>query len=251
LEHVDELGLALRLFLYSSKRATSKSNSPAPLVTPPSHPTAYNLPVAIEPPSHTVVRCIPVDHMNVCDGHYSDEFCRDALPALNTWLKYLGGLPPNLTIATDAPRWKTVRIHVQNSPAIYRLLARAFIGCPSLSVLVIMDNGPETELDNALIAFDLHLAPLRRLALSLVGLAIRNVHAPWTSLTSLSFMHDTHASLSSITDYLAVAMHVTERALYNHRWRTSRCSYTACHAPQPQGSTAPGPSERQQHHSVR
>ncbi|KIJ13735.1 hypothetical protein PAXINDRAFT_170280 [Paxillus involutus ATCC 200175] len=35
------------------------------------------------------------------------------------------------------------------------------------------------ELDDTTIGFDLRLAPLRRLSLSLAGPVIRGVHAPW------------------------------------------------------------------------
>lgn len=175
--------------------------------------------------------------VNVCDGRYSDKLRRDALPVLQTWLAHSGSLPLNLvilckterilpglvdlfeTIAAHAARWKTVHVRLQNSPVIFRLVCRAFTECTSLSTFDVTDGGqcmsfvgnrqPNEVEDVQPVHFDLSLAPLRQLSLSLAGLTIRDVRAPWATLTRLSFMQDARSSASSITDYVTVLQQCT------------------------------------------
>lgn len=175
--------------------------------------------------------------VNVCDGRYSDEIRRDALPVLQTWLEHSGGLPLNLvvvcktervlpglmdlfeTIVAHAARWKTVQLRLQNSPVVYRLVCRAFTKCTSLSRFDVTDGGqcmplfanqqPDEVEDLQPIRFDLSLAPLDQLSLSLAGLTIRDVDARWATLTRLSFMQDTRSSTTSITDYAAILQQCT------------------------------------------
>ncbi|KAF8555193.1 hypothetical protein OG21DRAFT_940335 [Imleria badia] len=170
--------------------------------------------------------------VNVCDGRYSDELRRDALPVLQTWLAHSGSLPLNLvvlcktervlpglvdlfeTISAHAARWKTVYVRLQNSPVIYRLVCRAFTKCTSVSTLNVTDGGqymssfsnrqPDEVEEVQPVCFDLSLTPLHQLSLSLAGLSIREVQAPWATLTRLSFMQDARSSTSSITDYVAI-----------------------------------------------
>jgi hypothetical protein len=174
--------------------------------------------------------------INVCDGRYSDELRRDALPVLQTWLAHSGGLPLSLvvlckaerilpglvdlfeTVAAHAARWKTVHVRLQNSLEIYLLVCRAFTHCSALSTLDVTDGGqrtwffgnqqPDEAEDVQPVCFDLSLAPLQdHLSLSLAGLTIRDVHATWATLTRLSFMQDARSSTSSITDYAAILQH--------------------------------------------
>ena len=167
--------------------------------------------------------------LNVCDGRYSDELRRDALPVLQKWLAHSGSLPLSLvvlckaqrvlpglvdlfeTIAAHAARWKTVHVRLQHSPVIYMLVCRAFTKCSALSTFDVTDDGQYTlffgdqqpdEVEP--VCFDLSVAPLHQLSLSLAGLTIRDVHAPWATLTRLSFMQDARSSTSSITDYVAI-----------------------------------------------
>ncbi|KAH0834134.1 hypothetical protein J3R83DRAFT_11424 [Lanmaoa asiatica] len=175
--------------------------------------------------------------VNVCDGRYSDELRRDALPVLRTWLAHSGDLPLNLvllcktervlpglvglfeTIAAHAARWKTVQVRLQNSPVIYRLVCDAFTKCTSLSTFDVTDSGqcmsffgnrqPDEVEDVQRVCFDLSPAPLHQLSLSLAGLTIRDVHAPWASLTRLSFMQNARSSMTSITDYVAILRQCT------------------------------------------
>lgn len=175
--------------------------------------------------------------VNVCDGRYSDELRRDALPVLQTWLAHSGSLPLDLvvlcktervlpglvdlfeTIASHAARWKTVHVCLQNSPVIYRLVYRAFTKCTSLSTFDVTDGGQYVssfsnrqadEVEEVRpVRFDLSSAPLHQLSLSLTGLSIRDVQAPWATLTRLSFMQDARSSTSSITDYVAVLQQCT------------------------------------------
>ena len=168
--------------------------------------------------------------VNVCDGRYSDELRRDALPVLQAWLAHSGALPLSLvilckaervlpglvdlfeTIAAHAARWKTVHVRLQNSLEIYTLVCRAFTQCSALSTFDVTDGGQRTWFfgnqqpdDVQPVCFDLSLAPLQdHLSLSLAGLTIRDVHAPWATLTRLSFMQDASSSTSSITDYVAI-----------------------------------------------
>lgn len=175
--------------------------------------------------------------VNVCDGRYSDELRRDALPVLRTWLAHSGSLPLNLvilcktervlpglmdlfeTIAAHAARWQTVQVRLQNSPVIYKLVCRAFTECTALSTLDVTDGGqcmsffsnrqPDDVEDVQPVRFDLSLAPLHQLSLSLAGLTIRDVHAPWATLTRLSFMQDARSSTTSITDYVTILQQCT------------------------------------------
>jgi len=57
--------------------------------------------------------------------------------------------------------------------------------------------------------FDLSLAPLRHLSLSLAHLTIQDVQTPWASLTRLFFMQDALSSTTSINDYAAVLRRCT------------------------------------------
>ena len=171
--------------------------------------------------------------VSVCDGRYSDGLRRDALPVLRMWLAHSGNLPLNLVvlcktdrvipglmdffkiITTHAARWKTVHVRLQNAPLIYLLVSRAFTSCSSLSTLDVTDGGQCTSYfgreqdDEEDVHFDLSLAPLSELSLSLSGLTIRDVHAPWATLTRLSFMQDARSSTSSITDYVAILQQCT------------------------------------------
>ncbi|KAF8439930.1 hypothetical protein L210DRAFT_3645879 [Boletus edulis BED1] len=170
--------------------------------------------------------------VNVCDGRYSEELRRDALPVLQTWLAHSGSLPLKLDvlcktervlpglmdlfeiIATHGARWKTVHVRLQNSPVIYRLVCRAFSKCTGLSMFDVTDGGqcmsffgtrqPDEVEDVRPVRFDLSLAPLEQLSLSLAGLGIREVHAAWGTLTRLSFMQDARSSTTSITDYASI-----------------------------------------------
>ncbi|KAH7882727.1 hypothetical protein F5I97DRAFT_1931336 [Phlebopus sp. FC_14] len=155
---------------------------------------------------------------------------------LQTWIELSGALPLNLVvaiqtdrvfpalvhmfdiIAANAHRWNTVHLRIQNAPRIFTLISRAFTNCSSLSVFDITDGGrypsslhadEEMGSHTSPLAFHLQDAPLRQLALSLAGLTISQVHAPWPSLSRLTFMHHAHASSSSVTDYLAVLQQCT------------------------------------------
>jgi len=94
---------------------------------------------------------------------------------------------------------------------IYMLVCRAFAKCSALSTFDVTDGDQPTWFFGDLqpdevepVYFDLSLAPLHQLSLSLGGLTIRDVHAPWATLTRLSFMQDARSSTSSITDYVAI-----------------------------------------------
>lgn len=176
--------------------------------------------------------------VSICDGRYSDQLRKDVLPVLQTWLAHSGSLPLHLvvlckaerllpglvdvfeTIAAHAARWKNVHIRLQNSPIVHSLVCRAFTQCTSLSTLDITDGGQsrlffgirqpdEVDEDVEPVHFDLSLAPLSRISLSLAGLTIRDVHAPWATLTQLFFMQDARSSTTSITDYVAILQQCT------------------------------------------
>ena len=179
--------------------------------------------------------------VNVCEGRYSDALHRDALLVLQTWLARSGSLPLRLvvlcktervlpglvdlfeTIGTHAVRWRTVHVRLQNAPVIYRLVCRALSRCTALSTLDVTDGGQrmsffsvrqglrdvQVEDMQQSVQFDLSLAPVHELALSLAGLTIQDVHVRWGTLTRLSFMQDARASTSSLSDYMAILQHCT------------------------------------------